>query len=132
MLAYLDHHATTPCDPGVVDAMAPWWTEAFANPASRLYRPALQAAAGVEQARGRIGRPHPERTGDGRFTTAMAFSQFLKRCPKYRSPCSHRERKTFQAKRMMSQHTSMCTPIASTYHLPRPTPTDRLMPATRA
>ncbi|MEA5474147.1 aminotransferase class V-fold PLP-dependent enzyme, partial [Synechococcus sp. CCY9201] len=56
MLAYLDHHATTPCDPAVVAAMAPWWSEAFANPASRLYRPALQAAAAVEQARGRIGR----------------------------------------------------------------------------
>ncbi|MFM7675444.1 MAG: cysteine desulfurase family protein [Synechococcus sp.] len=56
MLAYLDHHATTPCDPAVVAAMAPWWSESFANPASRLYRPALQAAAAVEQARGRVGR----------------------------------------------------------------------------
>ncbi|MCT0224433.1 cysteine desulfurase family protein [Synechococcus sp. CS-1328] len=55
MLAYLDHHATTPCDPAVVTAMAPWWSEAFANPASRLYRPALQAAAAVEQARARLG-----------------------------------------------------------------------------
>jgi cysteine desulfurase len=50
MLAYLDHHATTPCDPAVVEAMAPWWSEQFANPASRLYRPALQAAAAIEQA----------------------------------------------------------------------------------
>ncbi len=56
MLAYLDHHATTPCDPAVVAAMAPWWSESFANPASRLYRPALEAAAAVEQARGRVGR----------------------------------------------------------------------------
>jgi cysteine desulfurase len=54
MLAYLDHHATTPCDPAVVQAMAPWWTERFANPSSRLYRPALEAAAVVEQARGRV------------------------------------------------------------------------------
>jgi cysteine desulfurase len=50
MLAYLDHHATTPCDPAVVAAMAPWWSEQFANPASRLYRPALEAAAAVERA----------------------------------------------------------------------------------
>jgi cysteine desulfurase len=50
MLAYLDHHATTPCDPDVVAAMAPWWAEQFANPASRLYRPALEAAAAVERA----------------------------------------------------------------------------------
>jgi cysteine desulfurase len=50
MLAYLDHHATTPCDPAVVAAMAPWWSDQFANPASRLYRPALEAAAAVEHA----------------------------------------------------------------------------------
>jgi len=50
MLAYLDHHATTPCDPAVVAAMAPWWGEQFANPASRLYRPALEAAAAIEAA----------------------------------------------------------------------------------
>ena len=56
MLAYLDHHATTPCDPAVVAAMAPWWSEHSANPDSRLYRPALEAAAAVEQARGRIAR----------------------------------------------------------------------------
>ena len=51
MLAYLDHHATTPCDPAVLAAMAPWWREQFANPSSRLYRPALEAAAAVERAR---------------------------------------------------------------------------------
>jgi cysteine desulfurase len=54
MLAYLDHHATTPCDPAVVEAMAPWWSERWANPASRLYRPALEAAAAVEHARMRV------------------------------------------------------------------------------
>jgi len=54
MLAYLDHQATTPCDPAVVAAMAPWWTEQFANPASRLHRPGLRAAAAVDQARDQI------------------------------------------------------------------------------
>ena len=54
MLAYLDHQATTPCDPAVVAAMAPWWTEQFANPASRLHRPGLLAAAAVDQARTQI------------------------------------------------------------------------------
>ena len=56
MLAYLDHHATTPCDPAVVAAMAPWWSEHCANPDSRLYRPALEAAAAVERARGQLAR----------------------------------------------------------------------------
>ncbi len=48
---YLDHQATTPCDPAVVAAMAPHWSERFANPASRSHRPGLRAAAVVEQAR---------------------------------------------------------------------------------
>ncbi|MFO7627947.1 MAG: cysteine desulfurase family protein [Prochlorococcaceae cyanobacterium] len=56
MLAYLDHHATTPCDPAVLEAMAPWWNQRFANPSSRLYRPALEAAAAVELARAQVGR----------------------------------------------------------------------------
>ena len=56
MLAYLDHHATTPCDPAVVAAMAPWWSEHCANPANRIYRPALEAAAAVERARGQLAR----------------------------------------------------------------------------
>jgi len=54
MLAYLDHHATTPCDPAVLAAMAPWWGERWANPSSRLHRPALAAAAAVEHARERV------------------------------------------------------------------------------
>ena len=51
---YLDHHATTPCDAAVVKAMAPWWSEQFANPSSRGHRPGLLAAAAVEQARVQI------------------------------------------------------------------------------
>jgi cysteine desulfurase len=31
---YLDHHSTTPCDPRVVQAMLPWWTDRYANPHS--------------------------------------------------------------------------------------------------
>ena len=54
MLAYLDHHATTPCDPRVLEGMEPWWNACFANPSSRLYRPALEAAAAVEIARERV------------------------------------------------------------------------------
>ena len=54
MLAYLDHHATTPCDAAVLAAMAPWWSEQFANPSNRQYRPALEAAAAVAIAREQV------------------------------------------------------------------------------
>lgn len=47
---YLDHSATTPTDPRVVAAMAPYWTEAFGN-ASSLHRAGKAAAAALEQAR---------------------------------------------------------------------------------
>ncbi len=33
-IVYLDHHATTPCDPRVVEAMLPCFQGVFANPAS--------------------------------------------------------------------------------------------------
>ena len=56
MLTYLDHNATTPCATAVVAAMAPWWQERFANPSSRLYRPALEASAAVGQARARVAQ----------------------------------------------------------------------------
>lgn len=53
-VTYLDYQSTTPCDPAVVEAMAPWWSDAFANPASRLHRPGLTAAAVVQQSRSAI------------------------------------------------------------------------------
>lgn len=33
-MIYLDYHATTPCDPRVIEAMLPWLSEHFANPHS--------------------------------------------------------------------------------------------------
>jgi cysteine desulfurase len=53
---YFDHHATTPTDPRVVEAMAPWWTERFGNPASATHRYGWEADAAVEDARERIAR----------------------------------------------------------------------------
>ncbi len=51
---YLDHHATTPCDPRVVEAMLPWFTERFGNPASRQHGPGRDARAAVEAARRKV------------------------------------------------------------------------------
>lgn len=53
-MIYLDHHATTPCDPRVVDAMLPYFTERFGNAASRSHIYGHQAKSGVELAREQI------------------------------------------------------------------------------
>ncbi len=51
---YLDHNATTPCDPAVVEAMVPLLETGFANPASRTHLPGREAFTALEEARGRV------------------------------------------------------------------------------
>jgi cysteine desulfurase len=50
---YLDHSATTPCDPRVVQAMLPYWTETFGNPSS-LHQVGKAAATALEAARAKV------------------------------------------------------------------------------
>ena len=51
---YLDNQATTPCDPRVVAAMLPWFTERFGNPHSAEHALGQQAADAVEAARAEV------------------------------------------------------------------------------
>jgi cysteine desulfurase len=48
---YLDHHATTPLDPRVLDAMLPYFTERFGNPHSAQHAYGWAADEAVEHAR---------------------------------------------------------------------------------
>lgn len=50
---YLDHAATTPTDPAVVQAMAPYFTTVFGNPSS-IYRIGQDARAALDRARREI------------------------------------------------------------------------------
>jgi cysteine desulfurase len=53
---YMDHHATTPVDPRVVEAMLPFFTENFGNPASLTHEHGRRASNAVEDARFGIAR----------------------------------------------------------------------------
>jgi cysteine desulfurase len=50
----MDYHATTPCDPRVFDAMAPYFTEIFGNAASRNHEFGWQAEEAVENGRKQV------------------------------------------------------------------------------
>lgn len=50
-MIYLDYHATTPCDPKVVEAMLPYFTVEFANPSSSTHKAGRKVANDVEKAR---------------------------------------------------------------------------------
>ena len=53
-MIYLDHNATTPLDPRVLDAMMPFLTDRFGNAASRHHPLGCDAATAVETARDQV------------------------------------------------------------------------------
>lgn len=61
---FLDYQSTTPCDPRVVEAMMPWFTEKFGNPHSRSHAYGWEAEEATEIARKHvadlIGASHKE------------------------------------------------------------------------
>jgi len=55
-MIYADHHATTPCDPRVVQTMLPYFSELFANPASLTHPDGRKASSTIEDARIAVAR----------------------------------------------------------------------------
>ena len=71
---YLDHHATTPCDPRVVDAMLPYFSDVFGNPASLTNQHGRRAANALEDARITIARFFKAQPNEIYFTAGATES----------------------------------------------------------
>ena len=76
-ILYLDHHATTPLDPRVLDAMLPYLREEFGNPASTSHALGWSAEAAVEDARERIAHALGARPSEVVFTSGATESNNL-------------------------------------------------------
>ncbi|MCX6137259.1 MAG: cysteine desulfurase family protein [Ignavibacteriales bacterium] len=74
---YLDNHATTPCDPHVIDAMLPYFSENFGNASSRQHRYGWDADAAVEHARSIIASSLKTATSSVIFTSGATESNNL-------------------------------------------------------
>ena len=74
---YLDHHATTPLDPRVLDAMLPYLREDFGNAASTSHVLGWRAEAAVEGARERMAEALSARPAELVFTSGATESNNL-------------------------------------------------------
>lgn len=76
-MIYLDHHATTPVETAVVEAMLPFFTQRYGNASSRQHALGQDAWAAVEGARGRVAALIGARAEDIVFTSGATESNNL-------------------------------------------------------
>jgi cysteine desulfurase len=74
---YLDYHATTPCDPRVLEAMLPYFCDTFGNPSSRGHAFGRAAEDAVESARQQVAATIGARPQEIVFTSGATEANNL-------------------------------------------------------
>ncbi|MDP6494201.1 MAG: aminotransferase class V-fold PLP-dependent enzyme, partial [Dehalococcoidia bacterium] len=72
-IIYMDHAATTPVRPEVVEAMIPYFSEKFGN-ASSLYALAQESRRGLDEARQSVAKVLGSRASEVIFTSGGSES----------------------------------------------------------
>ena len=105
-MIYLDNHATTPCDPRVLEAMTPYFLEKFANPASEIHRMGREARKAVDKARDQVANLIGAEPNEILFTSSateannlviLGLAKAYKGNPRKKMACSAIEHKSILA-----------------------------------
>ena len=112
-MIYLDHHATTPCDPGVVEAMLPYFSSEFGNAASRTHAFGWRASEAVERARAQVAALVGADERDVIFTSGATEANNLALLGGARALRRARGGKVNHLVTVQSEHRAVLDPIAA-------------------
>lgn len=104
---YLDNHATTRCDPRVVEAMLPFFTEHYGNAGSITHRLGYRAKEAVDDARERVAAAIHAGSREVIFTSGATESNNLA----IRGTAGRRQRHGRHIVSVQTEHSSVLGPL---------------------
>lgn len=104
---YLDHHSTTPVDPRVLEAMTPFFTQAFGNASSTSHAFGWNAAEAVGRARNQTASALGAKPREIIFTSGATESNNLA----IRGVCEHPRQTGRRIISVQSEHKAVLDPL---------------------